>query len=314
MNQAQLREFVTHGVVSLPSFLTAAQLEHYRAQAWAQLAPEANDGEDVLDGRGGGTSLGLTPSLDELPQMHALLQQISDGRFTPEHEREVTQAFCKVTLPASEAAVPLPAPGTVGGGNVPFESTVGHIDGYNPRWVGSARPAGGAGTMVTVVVYVEDVDSHGGGYCYWRGGCHRVHAFFRAQPHVVDGRFVREDEFQQHGWAGIYGGDAARTENVARAGDALLVHGWTPHSASRNMRSSPRMAIIQRWNDKRLSLGSATQEEKDEFEAKVAAGAPYTDTERYGEAHAVPRELFEHWGAEIREAAAATRDRAAAAL
>ena len=109
MDQAQLREFVTHGVVSLPSFLTAAQLEHYRAQAWAQLAPEANDGEDVLDGRGGGSSLGLTPSLDELPQMHALLQQISDGRFTPEHEREVTQAFCKVTLPASEAAVPLPA-------------------------------------------------------------------------------------------------------------------------------------------------------------------------------------------------------------
>lgn len=67
------------------------------------------------------------------------------------------------------------------------------------------------------------------------------------------------------------------------------------------------MAIIQRWNDKRLSLSPATQEELDAFEAKVAAGVAYTDTEWYGEKHAVPHELFEHWGAQVREAAAACR-------
>ena len=38
-------------------------------------------------------------------------------------------------------------------------------DGYNKNWVGSARPAGAAGTMVTVVIYLEDVEADGGGYC-----------------------------------------------------------------------------------------------------------------------------------------------------
>ena len=84
MDRGQLKEFVTHGVVSLPSFLTAAQLQHYRDQAWRGLSAEENNGENLLDGRGGGKALDLTPSLDELPQMRALIEQIGGGRFTPE--------------------------------------------------------------------------------------------------------------------------------------------------------------------------------------------------------------------------------------
>ena len=152
MDRDQLKEFVTHGVVSLPSFLTAAQLQNYRDQAWRGLSAEENGGENLLDGRGGGKALDLTPSLDELPQMRALIEQIGGGRFTPEvplplascacsprpllpgsdtagwgalqHEREKTNAKCKVTLPASEDPVPDRArsgPGT------PFENTWGHI-------------------------------------------------------------------------------------------------------------------------------------------------------------------------------------------
>ena len=84
MDRDQLKEFVTHGVVSLPSFLTAAQLQNYRDQAWRGLSAEENGGENLLDGRGGGKALDLTPSLDELPQMRALIEQIGGGRFTPE--------------------------------------------------------------------------------------------------------------------------------------------------------------------------------------------------------------------------------------
>ena len=179
------------------------------------------------------------------------------------------------------------------------------LQGYNKNWVGSARPAGAAGTMVTVVIYLENVEQHGGGYCYWKGGCHKVHRFFRAQPHAIDGRFVRRDEFQQCGWEPIYGGDEMRAENIAQAGDALIVHGWTPHSASRNMRHVPRMAIIQRWHDKRRSLFPVTREEVGAFEQTLAAGGTYTDMTKYGPEHQVPRALFEHWGAEVRSVAAA---------
>jgi hypothetical protein len=96
----------------------------------------------------------------------------------------------------------------------------------------------------------------------------------------------------------------ARAENIARAGDALVVHGWTPHSASRNMRSSPRLAVIGRWNDKRRSLGPVTREETEAFEAKLAAGAAYTNMECYGPWHTVPSGLFDHWGEELKAAAA----------
>ena len=84
MNREQLEEFVTYGVVSLPSFLSAAQLQHYRDQAHPQLSAQANNGEDLLDGRGGSKALDLTPSLEELPQVNALIAQIGGGRFTPE--------------------------------------------------------------------------------------------------------------------------------------------------------------------------------------------------------------------------------------
>ena len=84
MNREQLEEFVTYGVVSLPSFLSAAQLQHYRDQAHPQLSAQANNGEDLLDGRGGSKALDLTPSLGELPQVNALIAQIGGGRFTPE--------------------------------------------------------------------------------------------------------------------------------------------------------------------------------------------------------------------------------------
>ena len=149
------------------------------------------------------------------------------------------------------------------------------------------------------------------------------------EPHVIDGRFVRQEDFQQHGWAPIYGGNEGRTENIAQAGAALVVHGWTPHSASRNMRQSPRMAIIQRWNDKGLSLFPATQEEVEAFDDRLqerlylayyaqepeaaTPGGGYTDTAKYvGSQHRVPERLFEHWGPEVRAAAAAAEERTAA--
>ena len=40
--------------------------------------------------------------------------------------------------------------------------------------------------MVTVVIYLEDVEAHGGGYCYWRSGCHKVHDFFRSRERVLE--------------------------------------------------------------------------------------------------------------------------------
>ena len=106
MDRDQLKEFVTHGVVSLPSFLTAAQLQNYRDQAWRGLSAEENGGENLLDGRGGGKALDLTPSLDELPQMRALIEQIGGGRFTPEVPLPLASCACspRPLLPGSDTA------------------------------------------------------------------------------------------------------------------------------------------------------------------------------------------------------------------
>ena len=86
------------------------------------------------------------------------------------------------------------------------------------------------------------------------------------------------------------------------------------------------MAIIQRWNDKRLSLFPATQEEVEAFEDRLqerlyltyyaqepeAAAGGYTDTAKYvGSQHQVPERLFEHWGPEVRAAAAVVEQRTA---
>ena len=85
MDRRQLEAFAADGVVLLPGFVTLAQLAVWREQAWAQLDDEFGPGLSRAGSSSGeNKGLQLTPSLDQLPQVNALIRQLGGGRFTPE--------------------------------------------------------------------------------------------------------------------------------------------------------------------------------------------------------------------------------------
>ena len=64
-------------------------------------------------------------------------------------------------------------------------------------------------------------------------------------------------------WLAVRGGlarIAAHCSQVGKAGDAILWHGWTPHSQSVNMRDTPRLALVARWNDATPLIDERTAE------------------------------------------------------
>jgi ectoine hydroxylase-related dioxygenase (phytanoyl-CoA dioxygenase family) len=115
---------------------------------------------------------------------------------------------------------------------------------------------------VTVNLYISEAwyglarDSAQAGVTFVRQGGHRrLHAFFRAHPEQLDGRFTKTPEYERGGHA-YTGGGFAGTQHAARAGTVCLWHGWCPHQASANASAQPRLAIISRWADRRFTCPS----------------------------------------------------------
>ena len=127
--------------------------------------------------------------------------------------------------------------------------------------------------MLTAITYIDDLDAEGGGTNYWPGSCHPVHKFMRAHPgQHASGTFANSwgfkapntDEQNQKmtdlaAWGGVPG--SGPREFTARAGDVLLMHALTVHSAPvmNGRAGTVRKALFARWHHKdyhRIGIGS----------------------------------------------------------
>ena len=279
LTRAQIDEFKSEGVLTLPDFIESDQLASWRQQVTAGLAAAGTDLQDrsTWPQEGGYAPVDmqapLTPAPGELPQFEALITQLGGGYFAG-GGAQIAPIFPntdpeKWLLPDS-----------------------GHVDGYNGIWSGTGANRVGA------TFYLNDVAEKGGCFTYWKGGHRRVHFFFRQHPKDVDGRFTKTSEFEHNSHA-YKGGDGQRpfagTQHAAKAGTVCLWHGWTPHQASANAADQPRLCIISRWNDKRFTVPSI------KFGYGEEGGWDSVDeVARRHQAWDIPEDLFRDWGPELR--------------
>ena len=78
---------------------------------------------------------------------------------------------------------------------------------------------------------------------------HAAHRYFRQNPELVDGSFLKEEGFSWHTFGDSLC-DNLQTggqEFVAGAGDVVLWHSYLTHDGSINANDSPRLALFARW-------------------------------------------------------------------
>jgi hypothetical protein len=100
-------------------------------------------------------------------------------------------------------------------------------------------------TLANNVIYLTDVETRGGALMYWPGSHRLAWDFFRRHP--LD-YLSRGDRGQDATFAALtqeMTGDPI--EFVGRAGDLLIWHSLTLHSASINKTERTRLALIGRW-------------------------------------------------------------------
>ena len=112
----------------------------------------------------------------------------------------------------------------------------GHIDAYGGSW---------APFMIGATTYLYDVEPKGGAFIFWPDSHHAAHRYFRQNPELVDGSFLKEEGFSWDVFC-----DNPKTggqEFVAGAGDVVLWHSYLTHDGSINANDSPRLALFARW-------------------------------------------------------------------
>ena len=86
LSRAQIEAFKTHGVVILPDFIDEEQLQSWREQVWAGLAPVDPGDRSTWPVEGGHAAVDmkapLSPLPGDLPQFKALIEQLGGGHFT----------------------------------------------------------------------------------------------------------------------------------------------------------------------------------------------------------------------------------------
>jgi hypothetical protein len=308
----QLRTFKREGAVILPALVSNAQLANWRDQAWEAIAAahgQTVEREDPSTWPGGvfpnvPRELQPKPPLGELPQVRALMGFLADGAFSGGGH------MLKAVFPSSPGQLGTMEKFRLAGSasDEPQKGDSGSFTGLGTAAVrahaaaneGKATPSslpngdhmdGSGHHRVAITLYLTDVHTDGGCFMYWKGGHRRIHQFWLDHPqHVgemMPGKesFHSTPPFQERGWTAIQdlGGTVVPlgTQFVARAGDALLWHGWNPHSSSVNLRGQPRLALVARWND---AVPLRTAEGKQTFHVP-----------------ALPEALFEHWGAGVRD-------------
>eukprot|EP01048_Picozoa_sp_COSAG05_P004021 COSAG05_NODE_202_length_14312_cov_7.897629_5_plen_310_part_00 len=293
----QVRLFRRDGVVVVPALIPPATLSSWREQFWEACQCDAQDAatwpgsfEETVFTVSKQASTNqpanpLVPALGHVPELMDIVRQLGGSAFA-EGQRPALTAAEK-----AEAGVPLDLPaepidhilvhwppetktthdGTEApaGPPPPFRlADAGHIDGGNGNkggWRG--------GFMLTAITYIDDLDAEGGGTNYWPGSCHPVHKFMHAHPgQHASGTFANSwgfkapntDEQNQKmtdlaAWGGVPG--SGPREFTARAGDVLLMHAHTVHSAPvmNGRAGTVRKALFARWHHKdyhRIGIGS----------------------------------------------------------
>ena len=295
----QLRAFKKDGAVLIPALVGEAQLKNWREQAWGAIS--AAEGRTVDEADASTWPSGVLPNvpnhvqpkprLGELPHIQALMDFLGDGTFVggghmlkaifpggTMKQLSVGQGDSKSFAGLGTAAVRAHAAANEGQVTPSSLPSGDHMDGSGHH-------------RVAMTLYLNDVQLNGGCFMYWKGGHRRIHQYWLAHPqHVGEMQPGKEDfhctpPFRERGWTAIQdlGGEIVPlgTQFVARAGDALLWHGWCPHSSSANLLNEPRLALVARWND---AAPVRTTTGKTIFHVPARAEA-----------------LFEHWGAAVRE-------------
>jgi ectoine hydroxylase-related dioxygenase (phytanoyl-CoA dioxygenase family) len=101
--------------------------------------------------------------------------------------------------------------------------------------------------LVNTLIYLTDVESHGGAFMYWPGSHLAAWDFFQRHPldYLSQGDRPQDDTFAE--LASTMEGEPV--EFLGEAGDLLLWHSLLLHSASINHRETTRLALFGRWGE-----------------------------------------------------------------
>ena len=220
LSDEEIEHFKTHGYLVLKNFFDEGSIDDWRQQIWRKLGssldtPETWPQDDKLVHR-----YGYDPPESAFwrhPALCALVEQLGGGRFVYGHGTP------KIRWPEPHKKWTMPR--------------TGHIDGYGGEWLP---------LMLGATAYLYDVEPGGGAFTYWPDSHHAAHRYFLRHPSHLDGRFLDVEGFS---WDVFCDNPATGgTEFIAEAGDLLLWHAFLFHNASLNVRPSPRVALIARFD------------------------------------------------------------------
>lgn len=322
LSPAQLREFAAEGVLILPGFIDDATSAGWLAQLEEQL------GSDPLSAatwaNGGSNTKALVPTLSDVPQMAALLDQLGGSGWTG---GGAGLGAVKVMQEPTRQHPPAP-PGAPYGTQMNHARPMGHIDGYGPGgWTG--------GFILAATTYLADVEAGGGAFVYWPRSHRAINRFFQQYPETLDGSFRILPTFwgepaganngaaptspASRQWDVMYGDDRETsiavgecTEFVGKRGDLILWHSFMVHTGSANVASSsPRLGVFGRWHRAEARRPAGPIRGFDNAgNSRADAGPEYHDFEpldslaRQEPWYEVPTNMWEHWSDEMKEAAA----------
>ena len=223
LSEQQVQHFKTHGFLVLENLLDESSLNQWRKQIWRELEASLDQPDSWPRERTGLDGYQYDPPESALvhhPALTPIIQQLSGNAFVASGGAPI------IRWPEPEKSWQMP------------ES--GHIDAYGGSW---------APFMIGATTYLYDVEPKGGAFMFWPDSHHAAHRYFRQNPELVDGSFLKEEEFSWHTF-GDNLCDNLQTggqEFVAGAGDVVLWHSYLTHDGSINVNDCPRLALFARW-------------------------------------------------------------------
>jgi len=287
LDAASVRFFKHHGYLVVHRLVPEPQLASYRKQFWDHVGAESSDpGTWPAPPPGGGqlpNIMELRPNLGDLPEIAAVIEQLSGGRFTG------GGSMTKAIFPAR---FPLPI------GAERWQRPNGfHIDGYNGQW--SSNPEIGA------TLYLEPVKERGGCFCVKPQQHIPTHQYFVQHPTHIDGSWQLTGAHKERGYRCLYEDtpepQAPELQFVGDAGSVMFWHGFIPHCASLNAQDRPRLAMIARWSDP-AKRGGETIKLARSGDDKIALGwDDVDDAMRRHPRFQLESDMWAHWGPALRE-------------
>ena len=215
----QIQFFKENGFLIIKNMIEPKTLETWRNQIWSHFDSCLETPETWPNDRQINDFKFDHPenAFGRLPQIGSVVAQLSGGEFA---NADGSPLFIWPSPPGTEWIFP----------------HTRHVDGWGTSWYPF---------MLGVTTYLYDVESRGGGFAYWPRSHLTTHSYFLEDPARIDGRFKEEE-----GWSNMVFSDRAPEgprEFTGRAGDVIFWHSFLVHSASINVRSEPRFAMLVRF-------------------------------------------------------------------